>query len=207
MGKLSEAIDRLVPNEPLFLNDGSVVTDDGILVLSFYVDVGMEKLRQRPTVLVKYSERGYALEHACTVQLQSLSGLREPGERFIQDPKEGRVQQEAAIEKYPQYAETLNREIETAMLNLGINVETTSTTESLNTRKITQRLTFGKNSWIYCTSIATTLADRIPQRAMMDPKYDYDSTANQVRSFTWRNVCQSIGPKTKNIVTHKSRWN
>ena len=54
-GDVVGALKHLEPGKPLILNDGFVIADSGYMVTSQYVDIGMIKLRRRPSNLVKSS--------------------------------------------------------------------------------------------------------------------------------------------------------
>ena len=116
---LDGAIERLAPGEPLILNDGMVVNDGGILIMSQYVDVGTEKLRHRPEVLVKFIESKYGLEHAGDIQLSAPPRFRDYGETFIEDHQEGRARRESKTEDPPRSFEEHTREQERALSFLG----------------------------------------------------------------------------------------
>ena len=68
-GDLAGAIALIDEGTPLVLMDGIVATDGGHMILTQYVDVGVDKLSSRPTVLVKAIESAYGLEHAADIQL------------------------------------------------------------------------------------------------------------------------------------------
>ena len=82
---LAVATELLEPGKPLVLNEGFLVTDNGNLIMSQYVDIGVDKLRYRPATLLKSIEAKYGLEHAPDIQLSAPSRFREYGETLIQD--------------------------------------------------------------------------------------------------------------------------
>ena len=91
---LAVAIELLEPGKPLVLNDGFLVTDSGNLVISQYVDIGVDKLRRRPSTVLKFIEAKYGLEHALEIQVSAPNRYRDYGETFIQDDQEGHALRE-----------------------------------------------------------------------------------------------------------------
>ena len=116
---LSGAIERLGVGDPLVLNEGIVVSDGGMLIMSQYVDVGMEKLRHRPEILVKFIESKYGLEYGRDIQLSAPPRFREYGETFIQDHQEGSARRETKTERPARSFEEHNREQERSTSRCG----------------------------------------------------------------------------------------
>ena len=180
---LDGAIERLAPGEPLILNDGMVVNDGGILIMSQYVDVGTEKLRHRPEVLVKFIESKYGLEHAGDIQLSTPPRFRDYGETFIEDHQEGRARRESKTEDPPRSFEEHTREQERALSFLGETGVTLSQEGNSTVHTYSQNMTYGASSWIYCTSIAGTHAERIVRRANLSHTYDHETVIRQPAKF------------------------
>ena len=197
---LGGAIELLGVGEPLVLNEGIIVSDGGTLIMSQYVDVGMEKLRHRPEVLVKFIESKYGLEHARDIQLSAPPRFRKYGEIFIQDHQEGGARRETKAERPVRSFEGHNREQEKALSLLGQKGVTVKNTETPNVRTDTQSMTHGGSSWIFCTSIAGTRADRSVQRAKLSGKYDHETVIRQPGKFALalgEIYADQIGPQPK----------
>ena len=182
-GNLAGAIDLLEPGKPLVLTDGFLATDSGHLILSQYVDIGVEKLRHRPAFLVKYIEARYAIEHAPDIQLSAPSRFREYGETFIRDDQEGRAQRKTKTENPARSHEDQDRELEKALRLLGQEGVTIRSTGTTSSHTDTDSMTFGRHSWIYCMSMAETHDERSAQRANLPDRYDHESVIRQPGKF------------------------
>ena len=183
MDDLAAAIEFLEPGKPLILNDGFLVTDSGNLIWSQYVDIGMDKKLDRPATLVKSIEAEYGLEHAPTIQLSAPIRFRDYGETFIRDKQEGHAQREMKTESPARSYEEQNLEQETALSLLGQKGLSIRNTKSPSFHNATQSITFGRKSWIYCTSIDTTFDRRNIRRAKFPFKYNHESVIRQPRKF------------------------
>ena len=177
------ALEHLEPQKPLILNDGFWVTDSGYLVSSQYVDIGLTKRTRRPRLLVKAIEAQYALEYAPSLQISTPQRFRNYGETFIQDDQEGRAQRVSQTESEPRSYEESTREQERALVLLGSEGVTISETEMPSGEKNSERLVFGKNSWIFCTSIVPAPGERDSWRAALPGKYDHETTIRQPGKF------------------------
>lgn len=201
MGRdLGGAIEMLGIGEPLVLNEGTIVSDGGVLIMSQYVDVGTEKLRHRPEILVKFIGSKYGLEHARDIQLSAPPRFRKFGETFIQDDQEGGARRETKTERPARSFEEHNREQERALSLLGQERVTVKNTETPNVHTDTESMTYGGSSWIFCTSIAGTHATRSVQRAKMSDKYDHETVIRQPGKFALalgEMYADQIGPQPK----------
>ena len=179
---LAVAIELLEPGKPLVLTEGFLVTDSGHMIISQYVDIGIDKLRHRPAILVKSIEAKYGLEHAPDIQLSAPFRFREYGETFIHDDQEGRAQRKTKTENPPRSHEVQGREQEKALCLLGqerVTIRNTGTASSYSD----ESMTFGKQSWIYCTSIPATRDERSARRAKLPDTYDHESVIRQPGKF------------------------
>ena len=180
---LGVAIELLEPGKPLVLSDGFLVGDSGNLVTSQYVDIGVDKLRRRPSTVVKFIEARYGLEHATEIQVSAPYRFREYGETFIQDDQEGHAQRENKTENPPQSYEEENREQERALSLLGKERLTIRHTDTPYVHRDTESMTFGRDSWIYCTAIETGPEERNAKREKLSHKYDHESVIRQPGKF------------------------
>ena len=182
-GDLAGAIELLESGKPLVLNDGFLVTDSGHMIMSQYVDIGVDKLRRRPAFLVKSIEAKYGLEHAPYIQVSAPSRFREYGETFIHDDQEGRAQRKTKTESPPRSYEEQNREQERALSLLGQEGVTITNTGTTKFNTDTESMRFGGSSWIYCTSIPATRDERNARRAKLPDSYDHESVIRQPGKF------------------------
>ena len=182
-GDLAVAIELLEPGKPLVLNEGCLVTDSGHMIMSQYVDIGVDKLSHRLAFLVKSIEAKYGLEHAPDIQLSAPSRFREYGETFIHDDQEGRAQRKTKTENPLRSYEEQNREQERALCLLGQEGVTIRNTGTTSFHTDTESMTFGRHSWIYCTSIPATRDEWSARRAKLPDRYDHESVIRQPGKF------------------------
>ena len=180
---LAGAVAVLDEGAPLVLFDGTVVTDGGHVIQSKYVDVGVEKLSRRPSVLVKAIEAQHGIEHAANVQLSAPWRFRDFGETLIRDDQEGYAHRETGTETPPRPPEECHREQERALRLLGEEGVTISGTGRKTWSNDTESYTFGRSSWIYCTSVAPEEEQRGAWRSSLPQKYDHESIIRQPRRF------------------------
>ena len=179
------AIELLEPGKPLILNNGFLVTDTGNLILSRYVDIGVDKLRRRPSTVVKFIEAKYGLEHALEIQVSAPKRFRDYGETFIQDDQEGLALRETKTETPPRSYEEQNREQERGLSLLGYEGRTITNTDTPYVHRDTDSMTFGKSSWIYCTAIESTPEERNAKREKLSHEYDHESVIRQPAKFAF----------------------
>lgn len=199
-GDLGSVVEQLQLGKPLILNDGYVIADSGYMVSSQYVDIGVDKLRRRPPVLVKAIEAQYGLEHALSIQLSTPHRFRNYGETFIRDDQEGRARRENKTESTPRSYEDSTREQQRALHLLGQKNVTIRATEVTGGNRESESLVFGKSSWIYCTSILPAPSERERRRATLPGKYDHESTIRQPAKFAFAlgaMFANQIGPQEK----------
>ena len=152
------------------------------------MDIGVTKLSQRPRVLLKAIEAEYGLEYNATIRLSAPHRFREYGETFIEDPQEGKAQRQRRTERDSQIHDDKSREQERALRALGRQSVKINRSEETNVHTDSQNLTFGRSSWIYCTSILPAPDEREMWRKHLPNKYDHESVIRQPTKFA-----QSIG--------------
>ena len=197
---LTGAIELLNPGQPLVLVEGMVISDSGHLIMSQYVDIGVDKLRHRPSVLVKAIEAEYGLEHAVDIQLSVPYRFRDYGETLVRDDQEGLARREKKTESTSRPYEELNREQEKALRLLGQENLTIKDTVTTSSNRNTESLRFGESSWIYCTSIMPTPEGRDAWRASLPDKYDHESVIRQPSRFALAlgaMFADQVGPQRK----------
>ena len=182
-GDLAGAIAVLDEGAPLVLFDGMVATDGGHVILTQYVDFGVEKLTRRPSVLLKAIQAQYGIEHAADFQLSAPWRFRDFGETLIRDDQEGYARRETRTETAPRPPGESHREQERALRLLGEENVTISGTGRKASATNTESRTFGRSSWIYCTSVAPGEEQRSAWRSSLPLKYDHESTIRQPRRF------------------------
>ena len=184
---VSAAIDLLEPGKPLVLFDGLVVTDSGHLIISQYVDIAPDTTSAqalRPCALVKAIEQRHALEFSSTVQISSPHRFREFGESGIQDDQEGRATVESATRQEGSGRSDPNLEQQEALRRLHDNPDISlGETVTWDRDVDSKTLTFGRGTWIYCTSAQPTEDRRESWRASLPDAYDHESVIRQPSRF------------------------
>ena len=176
-------LEELKPDRPLVLSEGFIISDGGHMIWSHYVDIGVTKLSQRPRVLLKAIEAEYGLEYSATIRLSTAHRFREYGETFIQDPQEGKAQRQRTTERTPQTYDDKSREQERALTALGRQGVKINRSGKKNVHTDSQNLTFGRSSWIYCTSILPAPDERDMWRKHLPSKYNHESMIRQPTKF------------------------
>ena len=197
---LLPVLEELESDKPLRLSEGSMVTDGGHMIWSQYVDIGVTKLPQRPQVLLKAIEAKYGLEYCATIRMSAPHRFREYGETFIEDPQEGKAQRQRTTERDPQTYSDKSREQERALTALGRQGVKINKSVETNFHTDSQNMTFGKSSWIYCTSILPTSDEKVVWRRHLPCNYDHESVIRQPTKFAQAlglMLADQIGPQGK----------
>ncbi len=183
------AIDLLKPGKPLVLHDGFLVTDNGHLITSQYVDIAPDNASKRPCrpmVLVKAIEQCFALEFSATLQISRPHRFRDYGESGIQDDQEGSATEKSTATSQGPSLEQRNLEQQDALrclldspdISIGETVTRDRQTDS-------RSLKFGGSAWIYCTSTYPTEGQRSRWRASLPGGYDHESVIRQPIRFAF----------------------
>ena len=189
--------------EPL-VNEGFVLDDSGNLITATYIDLRSEEERTPVPALVKGCKREHALEDGATILISKPARFREYGEEFIQDVQEGFAKEESVTVREETPAKAVKRR---AVEDIN---ETQELLESRlrMTRRVTysgrdtesRSLSYGKEWWIFCTSIEPSEEDREAWRATLPEEYDHVSEIGQPAKFAEalaRMVTEQVGPQGK----------
>ena len=144
--------------QPVVIGEGHFLDSYDNLISSHYVDLRHSKDRVPISTLIKGCRREHALESCATIRISKPAQFRGFGEGLIRDPGEmfySRTLNEYEVVNDPDHLtrarlrdDELNRAGE--LLETGIRTTTKSTKRSHRSWK---SQTYGKNGWIYCTSI------------------------------------------------------
>ena len=88
-GELAGAVELLEPGKPLVLNEAFVVSSSGHMIMSQYVDIGVDKLRHRPSVVLKVVEAKYGWSTRPTFSFPLLIGSAITARRLSATIKRG----------------------------------------------------------------------------------------------------------------------
>ncbi len=210
----------------LWINEGFLLDDAGNLIMTSYIDLRDKDKRTAIPGLVKGCKREHALEDGETVLISKPERFREYGEALIQDEQEGFAKEESVI-LTAEKAEDAARRRATADLNeahelLNSGIGSVLRVKHSNRTKKRQSLSFGKECWIFCTSIRPNDDEWASWRSTLDNDYDHVSEIGQPAKFAQalaRMVAEQIGPQGKDsLITgtsdgsvgartkHKTQW-
>ena len=191
-------------NEPGWVHEGHVLDDAGSLIVTTYVDLRDVAARPPIPALVKGCKREHALEDGETILISKPEWFRECGEGLIQDEQEGLARGESvtAIEETPAHA-TRRRsiaDINEAHELLDSRVRSVQRVTHSEKRTKSRSLSFGKEWWIFCTSIEPGIDGWESWKGTLDEEYDHVSYIGQPAKFAEalaRMVTEQIGPQGK----------
>ena len=202
----------------LVFGEGQLVDDDGTLIQTFAVHLGMAPggswPREMP-VVVKGSPRRVAIGHCRTIRLSKPEKYREQGETLISDLDEGvtrheessetvRVDDPADLGRAAEVDDEMNRGAAAIGSTQRIAVKSTKTTDR-NSTKTTH--TYGKNGWIWCAAIEPDNEQQWDAwRQSLDDDYDCVTTIKSPREFARQlalTAAHQIGPRGSTVTyTH-----
>ena len=192
--------------EEYMLNEGFFMDEEGHLIISTYVDLRERKNRVPITTLVKGCREQYAIENCNTIRLSRPSLFREFGEGLIRDPGEGHAEhKEVLLERVndPQdmkKAQDLDNEMMKVVELSGSSIKSTvRTTGTKKSHYKTNSITYGKEWWIFCTSIEPKGEGNTRRwRASLDTEYNHTSRICRPRTFAQAlgaMVTEQLGPQ------------
>ena len=188
------------------MNEGEHIDNAGNLIWPIYVDVREPADRTPITTLIKGCRKQYAIETYKRVRISKPALFRKFGEKLIKDP----------AEMYASHTEIHTETIsdpddlaEAKLLDEEVNRSsellqstfTTTTTEISTTKrhKQTEYLSFGKNGWLFSTSIAPEDQEEKDRwKESMPDEYNYISYIHRPREFAralGSMVAEQIGPQ------------
>jgi len=175
--------------QPVVIGEGHFLDSYDNLISSHYVDLRHSKDRVPISTLIKGCRREHALESCATIRISKPAQFRGFGEGLIRDPGEmfySRTLNEYEVVNDPDHLtrarlrdDELNRAGE--LLETGIRTTTKSTKRSHRSWK---SQTYGKNGWIYCTSIEPISEQgKAKWRKTLPKEYDHTSHIYRPREF------------------------
>ena len=192
--------------QPLVISEGNFLDSYNNLITSHFVDLRASKDRLPISTLIKGCRREHALESCETIRISKPAQFREFGEGLIRDPGEmyySRTLTEFEVVNDPAQLtrarlrdDELNRAAE--LLKTGFRTTTKSTKRAY---KSWEAQTYGKNGWIYCTSIEPiSEQDKAKWRKTLPKEYDHISYIYRPREFAnalGSMVAEECGPQGK----------
>lgn len=189
---------------PLVLIEGMCVDAYDHLIFSIYVDL-RDPANQLPiTTLIKGCRKQYAIELCKKIRISKPALFRKYGEGLILDPAEAyashtEVDTEIIDDPHELASEQLlNEEFAEASELLQSNFKHTRRSKKTS-HKTTYSLSFGKNGWIFSTSIEPeSQEEKEKWRESMPDEYDHVSYIHRPREFAralGSMVAEQLGPQ------------
>ena len=213
-------------SEMVWINEGFVLDDAGNLITTMYIDLREEGNRIPIPALVKGCKRKHALEDGETILISKPARFREYGEKLIRDVQEGLAKEESVTVIAETAAQVMRQRAITDLneareiLNARVHGVYKETHSSRKTKR--KSLEYGKEWWIFCTSIMPKDEECEAWKATLDEEYDYVSEIGQPAKFAQalgRMVTEQIGPQGKDSwkkssiegvenarTKHRSQW-
>ena len=194
----------------LWVNEGFVLDDAGNMLTTSYVDLRDEGERTAIRSLVKGCKREHALEDGETVLISKPELFREYGVALIRDEQEGfanvksvtlepETQEEAAKRR-------ANSDLNDALQLVGSGMTSVHRVEFGRQKSLSKHLSYGKDWWIFCTSIKPEETDWDSWKASLDADYDHISEIGQPAKFAQalaRMVTEQIGPHRQGCMVYR----
>ena len=208
-----------MPEQPLFIAEGSHIDHFGNMVMVNYVDLRDSPSRSPIPLLVKGCRAKDAIENGASVRISPPSAFRDEGGNLIRDPGEGYhyegsakaeirtvVDEPDALARAREEDKLVNHVAELAGLKFK---QTTNSTSRTTTHSSSQETTFDWTppGWLFCTSIEPATDDEWEKWwASMDADYDHVSRIYRPREFAralGSMAVEQLGPRG-DMVPHKS---
>ena len=188
----------------LWINEGFVLDDAGIMLTTTYIDLRDEAERTVIRSLVRGCKREHALEDGETLLLSKPERFREYGAALIRDEQEGFAKEEhvAVQPETPQEAAKRRAvtDLNDALQLVGSEIKPVHRVRHSRRKTRTDSFSHGKDWWVFCASIRPDKAEWDTWRASLDEEYDHVSEIGQPAKFAQalaRMVTEQIGPRGK----------
>ena len=210
----------------LWINEGFVLDDVGTMLTTIYID--LRDKGERPVIrgLVKGCKREHALEDSKTLLISKPERFREYGVALIRDEQEGFAKEELVTLEAETPEETAKRrateDLNDSLQLMGSSMKPVQRVEYSRRKTQRESFSYGKDWWIFCTSITPDDGDWDAWKATLDEDYDHVSKIGQPAKFAHalaRMVTEQIGPHGKEAwltgtsegaagarTKHKSQW-
>ena len=186
------------------LGEGFFTTPQGDMVQTNYIDLA-GKLLPDALCLAKVSELRFDIRTANSVRLSRPSVFRGTGEVLVKDEQEGRARTSTreTIESPNRATTQMDRRVRA--INAGLRLchaklSVSGTTKAKRTHNATSALTFGKDWFIYCTSIWPEAGEEDPWRRTFPENYTSVARIYRPTQFAQAlglGVCEHIGATGK----------
>ncbi len=210
----------------LWINEGFVLDDAGTILTTSYID--LRDKGERPVIqsLVKGCKREHALEDGKTLLISKPERFREYGVALIRDEQEGFAKEELVTLEAETPEETAKRrateDLNDSLQLVGSSMKPVLRVKYSRRKTQSESFSYGKDWWIFCTSITPADGDWDVWEATLDEDYDHVSKIGQPAKFAQalgRMVTEQTGPHGKDAwltgtsegvvgarTNHKSQW-
>ena len=189
---------------PFLMNEGEHIDHFGNLLWSIYVDFRAPAERYPIDGLIKGCREEYAIEISREILISKPSRFRHFGESLIRDPGEAYASHEEMtleeVDDPNHLAEARRRDkaVNRASELVGASY-TRNTTSVRSTQSNISAYTFGRNGWIFCTSMEpTTPSEWELWRETLEDEYNHVSHIDRPREFARAlsgMVAEQLGPQ------------
>ena len=188
------------------MQEGFLIDDAGHMITTTYVDLRNAPNRTPITTLIKACEKQFAIEGCKRIRISKPTRFREYGENLIRDDGEGYASRTKfgaeRVDDPHDLAEARLLDEESNRASELVGSRATTNTKSIKrTNRSSRWLTFGKNRWIFCTSVEpTTPEEMYSWRNTMPDEYDHTSYIHRPREFARAlssMVAEQLGPQGK----------
>ena len=183
--------------------EASILDDSGAQLTVWHVDLREPHHRTPVSTLLKACQKEHSVSELGTVRVSRPARFRNFGEGLIMDPAETRfsrtVVTSQSVDDPDEMAEARRIDDELARCAAAIGSSARLTTKSIKTTNTSSdTLTFGKNVWIYSTSIEPDDAESFRKlEASLPDSYDHREPIHRPREFARAlglMVIEQLGP-------------
>ena len=188
------------------MTEGFHIDEGGNYIFPTYADQREPADRSPITILVRACAKQYAIENCKRIRISKPELYREYGESLVRDPGEGYASRTWLVSEKVNdpndlaAVRSLDDERNRASQLVGSEV-TTNTTNIREWSEFSNWMSFGKNCWIFCTSIEPTSLEEMDRwRKTMPDDYDHTSYIHRPREFAralGSMVAEQLGPQGK----------
>ena len=193
-----------MPRDMIVVSEGFSLDDSGNLIWTMYVDLREEAERTAIPGLIKGCKKEHALEDGETLLISSPARFREDGDKLIKDINEGFAQEESVTEANETAAQARKRrtveELNEAREILKSKLSLKERVSFRKTKSDRKSFSYGKDWWIFCTSIEPMGDDYDTWRDTLPDEYNHVSRVGQPAKFAQalaHMVIEKVGPLGK----------
>ena len=181
--------------------DTYLIDDADRLICTACVDLREAGDRLPITTLIKGCAKQYAIENLKKVRISKPEQFRKRGEGLIRDPSEAQASHTEMVKETvddPRQRQLLTEAVDRISKRSQVPIEVTSLSTRIS-HKTTDSVIYGKNGWIFSTSIEPTNREEHERwRGSLPEEYDHVSYIRRPREFARAlglMVAEQLGPQ------------